>query len=499
LLTSLAAACLLLSWPVLISTLAIVVVVFVVKTAGAPHTWRELPDLYVMGGAIAGAMVIHAARFSVATRRARASILRTRSLERARHDLEVETSVVRALDLVSSRLIALLDTPSILGELCRLTSRTLGCDRTYVVFWRDDRYVDLVSGDGDADEAGTEVVHGLRIPHGQLEAALGLKDRDTLVAADWEVVRPFLEPAVEVRHACERVCGLRLRRGDTTVGALILCYADAAHDLTRETQGIAAGIAHLASLALHNAYLVERLREEARARDDFLMMVSHELRTPLTSISGFTSLLLEGDFGPLRPEQQAILERIDRQEQALGGLIDQMLDLSALKEGRVPLKLAPVACDEVIESVIGDFRLLAREKGVALRTELPPQLPPITTDASKLSAVLRTLLDNALKFTRAGAVTVSAEFRDQGVECAVADTGVGIEASELRRIFDPFFQADRGRMRRFNGAGLGLPVARRLLYLMSGSLQVRSEVGVGSTFRVWIPDREIPAIAPVTT
>lgn len=221
------------------------------------------------------------------------------------------------------------------------------------------------------------------------------------------------------------------------------------------------------------------------AKSQFLANMSHEMRTPMNGVLGMNELLLQT---PLSPEQRMFAETVKTSGGALLGLINDVLDFSQLEAGAVALDAAPFDATGLVCSVIERRRLTAERKGLELVVNVPPEkLPGVIGDAPRVGQILGNLLDNALKFTPEGSVTVSMELRPLGgdrmrLEVEVADTGIGVQREQQAQLFEPFWQADASNTRRFGGAGLGLPVCKHLLDLMDGEIYVDSHPGKGSIF-----------------
>ncbi|HEX9822068.1 MAG TPA: response regulator [Methylomirabilota bacterium] len=237
-------------------------------------------------------------------------------------------------------------------------------------------------------------------------------------------------------------------------------------------------------LARANADLV-RL---TKLKSDFLARMSHELRTPLNSIIGFSELLLAEGCGPLNDEQRDALERVKRNGTNLLQLINDILDISKIEADRLTLKLGPVSLRAVVDNALSSLLLRANEKKIALTAAVDPDLPTIYTDEIRLLQILNNLLSNAVKFTERGGVTLTARgAAGDRVVITVQDTGIGMSAEDLPKLFTEFFQADSSHTRRYEGTGLGLAITRRLAEALGGGVSVESEVGVGSTFSVTLP------------
>jgi signal transduction histidine kinase len=224
-----------------------------------------------------------------------------------------------------------------------------------------------------------------------------------------------------------------------------------------------------------------------RAKSEFLATMSHELRTPLGIILGYTELLLEDTFGPLKEGQADSLRRIDRSARELHDLITAVLDLSRLEAGRLPLGLCETQVGAVLQQVQAETRRLQEQTPLKFVWEIEEALPVLYTDPGKLKIVLKNLLGNAVKFTPSGSITVAVWRAEEGVEFCVTDTGIGIPQEALGVIFEPFRQLEHPATRQNGGTGLGLHIVKRLLEVLGGTITVESEVGQGSIFRVWLP------------
>lgn len=238
----------------------------------------------------------------------------------------------------------------------------------------------------------------------------------------------------------------------------------------------------------------QRLREADAAKSRFLSAISHELRTPLNSILALSRLLLEKTDGPLTAEQERQVDYVRRAAEDLSGLVNELLDLARIEAGRVQLYAGPVAVEPLFRSLRGMLRPLRRDETCELVFEVDADLPELQTDEGRLAQILRNLVSNALKFTAQGEVRVRASADpDPGwVRFTVTDTGVGIAAHDLERIFEEFVQIEGAHQVGLRGTGLGLPLSRRLAALLGGGLTVESELGRGSTFTL-----RMPAVLPV--
>ncbi len=225
-----------------------------------------------------------------------------------------------------------------------------------------------------------------------------------------------------------------------------------------------------------------------KLKSDFLARMSHELRTPLNSIIGFSELLLAEGCGPMNEEQRDALERVRRNGTNLLNLINDILDISKIEADRLTLKFGPVSLRAVVDNAMSSLMLRANDKKIALTAAVDPDLPTLYTDEIRLLQILNNLLSNAVKFTEQGGVTLTARGGEgDRVVIAVQDTGIGMSAEDLPRLFTEFYQADTSHTRRYEGTGLGLAITKRLAEALGGGVSVQSEVGLGSTFSVTLP------------
>jgi two-component system, sensor histidine kinase and response regulator len=229
-------------------------------------------------------------------------------------------------------------------------------------------------------------------------------------------------------------------------------------------------------------------RSGADASADMMAIMSHELRTPLTAIIGYQELLEGGFAGPLTEQQRSHLRSIRTGAWHLLDLVDQMLNLSLLDAGKEELRAERAHVTPLLREVAGMMTQAAESKGLML--ELRPCCDDVTivTDTGKLRQVLINLLNNAVKFTPAGTITLSAaECAPGGVTIRVSDTGIGFDPAQTAAIFEPFVQLNRSTTRETGGVGLGLALVARMVRLLGARIEVKSMPGSGSTFSVTLP------------
>jgi signal transduction histidine kinase/PAS domain-containing protein len=235
-----------------------------------------------------------------------------------------------------------------------------------------------------------------------------------------------------------------------------------------------------------------QLEQASALKSQFLANMSHEFRTPLNAILGYTSMLLKGVLGPLDDEQAEGLARVDSNGRHLLGIINDILDISRIEAGRMPLRLSEFGLPELVGEVLAEVEPIVAQSSVHIEATVDQRLPAVQSDRQKVKQIVLNLLTNAVKFTPSGTITLSARYdpRVREVAVTVADTGIGIAAEDHERIFEDFQQADSSPTRTHGGAGLGLSICRRLATMLGGKIQLESAPGIGSTFTVVLPRRK---------
>jgi signal transduction histidine kinase len=254
-------------------------------------------------------------------------------------------------------------------------------------------------------------------------------------------------------------------------------------------------IAYHLGIAVGNANLYSKIKEKTleleianRAKDEFLGVMSHELRTPLNVIKGYAEVTKEKTFGELNTEQEYALEKISSHATDLSHMINGILQVTTIEAKTVKIERRELNPCDVLDELKTDY-LVRVNKDLRIVWDYPAYLPLLSTDDEKLRAILQNLVNNALKFTETGAITVSARHAldSQAMEFKVSDTGAGIAQDKLPLIFDMFKQVDSSATRKHEGVGLGLYIVKKFVDLLGGQIWVRSALGQGSTFTVSLP------------
>ena len=249
-----------------------------------------------------------------------------------------------------------------------------------------------------------------------------------------------------------------------------------------------------AELAQQNELLRRQqigLEQASALKSQFLANMSHEFRTPLNAILGYTHMLLNGVTGAVSETQKKGLTRIDSNSRHLLALINDILDITRIEAGRMPLNVTSFAIPELVNEVMSELEPIIKRSNLEVSARAAGKLPTLKSDRQKVKQIVLNLLSNALKFTPEGSVTITARYdaRSRMINIAVRDTGVGIAADDQVKVFEDFRQLDSSPARGYGGTGLGLSICRRLAQMLEGTIELESAVGRGSTFVLSLPTR----------
>mgnify|MGYP000909806366 FL=1 len=277
-----------------------------------------------------------------------------------------------------------------------------------------------------------------------------------------------------------------VRREGRTIGVIAL-DRESGQPFDDEARDFVTRMADHAAIAIENARLYEAVQEANRAKSEFVSVTTHELRVPLTSIKGYADIL--SVVGELNEEQRRFTETIKNNVTRMTMLMDDLSDISRIETGRMKLELKEgVRFADVLNPVLDTLQAQIDQLGHRLEVDVPPDLPPLTADPHRLTQVLTNLLSNACKYTPpGGAITVSARAYEGVLQVDVSDSGIGMTAEELDRLFTKFWRSERAEVRDQPGTGLGLAITRTLVEMHGGEMFVTSEKDVGSTFTFTLP------------
>jgi len=262
----------------------------------------------------------------------------------------------------------------------------------------------------------------------------------------------------------------------------------ASDELEARVRSATAELAHQNELLRRQAI---ELEQASLAKSQFLANMSHELRTPLNAVLGYAAMTLQGVSGDLNAPQRKALGRIESNARHLLTVINEILDITRIEAGRMPLQVSTFGVPELLREVLSELEPIVSRTTLDIRTRIAPKLPNLASDRQKVKQILVNLLSNAVKFTHKGSVTIESRYlpRERMFALSVADTGIGIAPADQETIFEDFRQVDSTPTRAYGGTGLGLSICRRLATMLRGSIRVESKLGHGSTFVLMVPLR----------
>jgi signal transduction histidine kinase len=332
------------------------------------------------------------------------------------------------------------------------------------------------------------------------------------------LVKPISDAIdLEAEQRVQRAADVAASARNTTLVALALSLAIAvligimmARAMLRPIDELGKGMRHVAEgdfepdvripverpdeigdLARSFSTMTEQLAELDRLKAEFVSVASHEIKTPLSVIRGYVSLLADGIYGSVNDVQKKTLEAVSDQVDRLTRLVHRLLDISRFEAGGGRLELRRINVRDFLEELTSGFRVLAFQNGIDFHVNVLDDVPVnLEGDADRLNEVLGNILSNAFKFTeRGGRISLDAERDGTGLIVSVRDSGVGIPADKLPKIFEKFYQVDNSAQPRSVGSGLGLAIAREIVEAHGGTITAESEVGKGTMFRVALPER----------
>ena len=325
-------------------------------------------------------------------------------------------------------------------------------------------------------------------------AKIVLENKIPLTVANVQTDPRSGDSAFVTRENLVSYLGIPLIAKNETLGVIAFYFRES-HRFSDDEIEFLTTLASQASVAISNSLLYERSRRQAveleasnKIKDEFLSVLSHELRTPLNLILGFTSMIKEEAIGKVTSRQKQILGKITSHTNDLLAMINDILYTTSLEANLIKGEIETFDLREFFDGLKSNYSVLI-DKKLDLIWDYPTDLPNIRSDQRKLRQILQNLINNAIKFTDTGTVTVSARHKPENgqMEFSVADTGIGIPQQMLGTIFEKFRQADSSETRAYGGVGLGLYIVKRFVKLLNGEIRLESKVGKGSLFIVTIP------------
>ena len=270
-------------------------------------------------------------------------------------------------------------------------------------------------------------------------------------------------------------------------------YLKEKRSFPKEEVEFLSALAGQVAIGINNAQLYEKIKKQAveleeanQAKDEFLSVMSHELRTPLNVITGYAEVLSQGVLGEVQREQMHAVKTISFQSRELLRMINEILQVGSIEAGKVKANCQEVNMSDFLVELRSGYEILSK-KEISLSWNIPSRLPIVRTDGEKLKHVLQNLINNAIKFTENGSVTISAQCFREIIEFEVRDTGIGMPQDMLPSIFQMFRQLDSSNTRSYGGSGVGLYIVKKFVDLLSGKIGVESVLGEGSTFTITLP------------
>ncbi len=408
--------------------------------------------------------------------------------ERRAHELET-------VAVVGTTASTVLDPDELLQAVVDLTKERFNLYHAHI-YLADESWNTLLLAAG-AGEIGKQMVtigHAIQIDAEKSLVARATRERTALIVNDVRSEADFL-PNILLPDTRSEMA-VPMISGDKVIGVFDVQSTKVGY-FSQDDANIYTTLALQVAVSLQNARLyveqsatVAQLRELDRLKSSFLANMSHELRTPLNSILGFSDVMLEELDGPLTENMQNDLGLIQKNGQHLLHLINDVLDMAKIESGKMNLIIEKFLLQEILEEVTSIISPLASEKNLALFIEPDTNKDvEINADRTRLRQVMINLVNNAMKFTEKGSISIRATQEEHNVLISVHDTGIGIPVNQLEDVFLEFTQVDTSTTRKVGGTGLGLPISRRLIEMHGGKLWAESSGidGEGSTFYIFLP------------
>ena len=408
-------------------------------------------------------------------------------------DLGRSVEELRALGEVSQAVNSTLDLETVLSTIVSRAVKLSRTDAGTIYVFDEVRQEFRLRATYGMNE---ELIGALTNQHIGLEEpsiAAAIAQRGPMQIADLKDEAPTAVNDIIVRSGYRALLLAPLLRGQDIVGFLV-ARRKAPGTFPKSTADLLQTFADQSALAIQNARLFseieqkgKELAEASQHKSQFLANMSHELRTPLNAILGYTELIADGIYGQQSEKMLGVLKRLESNGKHLLGLINDVLDLSKIEAGQLVLELSDYSLEDIAQTVRSTLEPLAADKKLAFKVEVASKMPPGHGDGRRLAQVVINLVGNAIKFTDAGEVTITAGVIDGSFHLSVRDTGPGISAADQAKLFQEFQQADNAITRKKGGTGLGLAISKRIIEMHGGKIWIESQLGRGSTFVFTLP------------
>lgn len=422
-------------------------------------------------------------------------------------------ALLRKLDEIS---LGTVDIETMAKEMAKAIATELGYDIVSIAMVEESKeHLHWLAIESPVDWIGASLVvierDKLKVPiKDGLLSVVAIQEKKTQYADDLGQVLPLAlvevlktAGASQESEATEHSIIHPLRFGQDVLGVLTLSASRSLKDLSKYEEESVSGIIGLVALALYKADIYEDLQEATsklevankqlmeldKAKSEFLSIASHQLYTPLTALRGYISMLQEGDFGEVSEKQQPVLDILNTSAERLIALIKNLLDISRIESGRLELNLQSVDLVKMTDDLVQSLYPNAVAKGLKLVFHHPPaDMPHVVADEQRLRQVMLNFIDNAIKYTPKGRIDVKVEHVEDDMVFSVTDTGKGLTADEISRLFHKFSRVGGAARFHTEGTGLGLYVAKQIVNEHRGDVEVSSQgVGKGSTFAMRMP------------
>ena len=416
------------------------------------------------------------------------------SLAQREQGLRESVAELRALGEVTQAVNSTVDLETVLTTIVARATQLSNTEAGAIyVFEHTKREFELRATYGLDNKVVVELRHS-HIRLGQTAISEAVEQRRPIQIAD---IRNDPSVTVDpiVRAGFRALLFVPLLGTERIVGALIVRRKQPG-EFPKSTVELLQTFAAQSVLAIQNARLFHEIEDKGRQlaeasqhKSQFLANMSHELRTPLNAILGYTELIGDGIYGRPPEKMLGVLKRLESNGKHLLGLINDVLDLSKIEAGELKLSLTDYSITDMVTTVLTSVEPLATAKKLALRSELPADLPAARGDERRIAQVLLNLLGNAIKFTDAGEVSVGATAGNGLYTIAVRDTGPGISKADQAKLFQEFHQVDNSITRKKGGTGLGLAISKKIIEMHGGRIWLESRPGNGSTFSFTVPTK----------